>query len=288
MIIFFILGAIISVFAGFFGIGGGFILTPTLLLIGLPPVEAIATSLLFTVATSLSGFIAHFKLKNIRWREGAILGISGAIATQIARPFVFYLQDRHWDEQVIPVLYMLLLSTFIYKLLTERKADRLEAGQKDPFLKTVVKLIMIGLIAGFVSTTLGVGGGFIIVPFIITFLKMDPRKAVGTSLFAVFFIVVVGVLSYSTTVTIHYRWGMFLVLGGIIGSQFGAGMTRMYTAGEIQRLLVQLYIATLASVTMKLFQFNQAGFFVLFLFVFYFFVQSARRLLLKKKQTDQI
>ena len=114
MVVFIVLGAVISVLAGFFGIGGGFILTPTLLLIGLSPVEAIATSLLFTIATSLSGFIAHLRLKNICWREGIVLGISGAFATQVARPFVFFLQSKNWDELVIPALYIILLSFYCH------------------------------------------------------------------------------------------------------------------------------------------------------------------------------
>lgn len=73
-ILFVLLGGLISVLSGFFGVGGGFILTPILLLIGFSPLQAITTSLFFTVGTSLSGITAHIKLKNILWKEGLIMG----------------------------------------------------------------------------------------------------------------------------------------------------------------------------------------------------------------------
>lgn len=281
---FFLLGALISVLAGFFGIGGGFILTPTLLLIGFSPIEAITTSLFYSIGTSLSGIVAHLKMNNIYWKEGLTLGLSGIVATQLARPVVFIIKDHGWDDVVIPSLYIVLLSLFIYKMLKKTK----QKISTDELMSTPnnisLKLIIIGLIAGFVSTTLGVGGGFIIVPLVISFLRVDPKKAVGTSLFAVLLIVIVGFASYAMTVSIDYKTGTFLVVGGLIGSQFGAKLTGYYENSEIKKLLALLYVTTLASVLFKLVHLNMMGLAALFLFLSYFMIKSIVQVERVKKQ----
>ncbi|HAQ08824.1 MAG TPA: sulfite exporter TauE/SafE family protein, partial [Bacillus bacterium] len=120
-VIYFLLGGLISVLSGFFGVGGGFILTPILLLIGYAPLEAITTSLFFTVGTSVSGITAHIRLKNILWKEGLIMGASGIAATQVARPLVYYLEARGWDEIVIPILFIMLLAYFAFTMISQGK-----------------------------------------------------------------------------------------------------------------------------------------------------------------------
>lgn len=282
-----ILGTVISVLSGFFGIGGGFILTPTLLLIGFSPIEAITTSLFFTVATSISGIVAHFRMKNIYWKEGFILGISGIIATQIAHPVVIHLQKKGWDELVIPTLFILLLSFLIFELIVQGKVKKEQPALEIPLPKVVQRLIIIGFIAGFISTTLGVGGGFIIVPLVISFLGRDSIKAVGSSLFAVFLIVAVGFISYISTVSIDYHVGILLVVGGLIGSQYGASMTRFFQPSEIEWLLIKLYICTLISVLLKLFHLNIVGLFAMFLFLGYFLLKSASRKRWVKQQISK-
>ena len=140
---FFLLGALISVLAGFFGIGGGFILTPTLLLIGFSPIEAITTSLFYSIGTSLSGIVAHLKMNNIYWKEGLTLGLSGIVATQLARPVVFIIKDHGWDDVVIPSLYIVLLSLFIYKMLKKTKqkisTDELMSTPNNISLKLIIR-----------------------------------------------------------------------------------------------------------------------------------------------------
>ncbi|UAC48460.1 sulfite exporter TauE/SafE family protein [Bacillus aquiflavi] len=288
LMLFFLLGGFISVLSGFFGIGGGFILTPTLLLIGLSPIEAITTSLLYTIGTSFSGMIAHYRLRNIMWKEGAIIGLSGVLATQAAHPVVLYLDNHGLDKTVIPALYILLLTYFIFKMVTKHKVEQKPTEMNTQVETALPKLIVIGFFAGFVSTTLGVGGGFIIVPLTIALLHFHAKKAVGTSLFAVLLIVSAGFISYASTIEIDYKTGLFLVLGGLIGSQFGAKLTTYYSSVEINLLLALLYTATLSSVVLKIFHFNLFGLLVLFTFLAYFFVQSGikvRHRHIKKKLT---
>lgn len=272
--LFFLLGALISVLSGFFGIGGGFILTPLLMLLGLAPIEAIATSLLFTIGSSFSGIIGHIKLQNIDWKAGIILGLSGIIATQIAHPFVVFLDTHQLDEWAIPVMYIVLLSIFSVQMFKKKQTTKKSMSGVSHAMS---KLILIGLFAGFVSTSLGVGGGFIIVPMSIAFLGMLPKKAVGTSLFAVLFIVSAGFLSYSFTVEIDYVMGLFLLAGGLVGSQFGARSTDVFENKEITTLLAFLYLTTILSVALKAFEQNVFGLIIVVLYLLYFFTVLGKR-----------
>lgn len=272
-IIFLLLGGLISVLSGFFGVGGGFILTPILLLIGFSPLEAITTSLFFTVGTSFSGITAHIRLKNILWKEGLIMGASGIAATQLARPMVYFLEARGWDEFVIPFLYIVLLAYFAFKMIRQGKKREEDIAVPGSF--SAAKLLAIGFVGGFASAALGVGGGFIIVPLIITSLGFNPKKAVGTSLFAVLLIVSVGFISYAVNTDIDYFIGLMLIAGALVGSQFGARMTGYFENKEMNALLGTLYLATLAGAVLKLFDLNKTGLVIMGIFIVYFFVRSS-------------
>jgi uncharacterized membrane protein YfcA len=279
---FFLLGGCISVLAGFFGVGGGFILTPMLMLMGFTPLEAIATSLLFTIGTSFSSIIAHIRMKSILWKEGMILGISGMAATQIAKPFVFFLEMKGWDELAIPIFYIFLLAYFALKMLKQGKRNQAKV-KVPPASPSIVKMILIGLFAGFISTTLGVGGGFIIVPLAITLLGIAPKEAVSSSMFAVLLIVVWGFMSYAFTISIDYRIGFVLVAGGLIGSQIGVRLIKYYENREISQLLGALYLATLVSVVMKLVDLSYIGLILLAVFAGIFFIRSIIKVRVKKR-----
>ncbi|MGN7178204.1 permease [Paenibacillus sp. FSL R5-0490] len=283
-VFFIILGALISVLSGFFGVGGGFILTPTLMLFGFSPVEAITTSLLFSIGTSLSGISAHIRLKNIRLKQGLILGLSGMAATQAAHPFVLFLENKGWDTWAVPVFYIILLSYFALSMLKrrEKSANAVHSSEHSP---SIVKMVLIGFFAGFVSTTLGVGGGFIMVPLSVAYLGMMPKNAVGTSLFAVMLIVSAGFLSYVSTVSIDYWIGLSLVGGGLIGSQFGAKLTSYFENEEITYMLGALYMATVASVILKLIHLNYTGLVLMAIFVGGFLVRSLVKMQKAKART---
>ncbi|MBT2695291.1 sulfite exporter TauE/SafE family protein [Bacillus sp. ISL-55] len=279
-ILYLLLGGLISVLSGFFGVGGGFILTPILLLIGFSPLEAITTSLFFTVGTSISGITAHIRMKNILWKEGLIMGLSGIAATQLARPMVYSLEARGWDNIVIPFLYIVLLAYFAIKMVRQgRKKDEETSAPADFSLP---KLLAFGFFGGFVSATLGVGGGFIIVPLIITSLGFNPKKAVGTSLFAVLLIVSVGFVSYAINTDINYFIGLMLIAGALVGSQFGARMTSYFENKEMNALLGVLYLVTLAGAVLKLFDLNKTGLVIMGMFIVYFFTMSISKIKTKR------
>lgn len=257
LLLFLIIGMVIGIFSGFFGVGGGFILTPLLLLSGFPTVTAIATSLLYTVGTSFSGVIAHLRLKNISFKVAILVGLSGIIATQIAHPFVLYLERKGFDTLLIPIFYLVLLAYFALSMLTKEKPQ--DHINNDVVGFSFIKYILVGFFGGLISTTLGVGGGFVLVPLLIGVLKIKPRLAVGTSLLSVFFIVSVGFVTYASGTPIDYTIGIALVIGALIGGQLGALVTTYYTNREIKRLLGALYVITWFSLVFELFQWKIAG-----------------------------
>ncbi|WP_075980457.1 sulfite exporter TauE/SafE family protein [Bacillus massilinigeriensis] len=283
ILLFFFVGGIISVLGGFFGVGGGFILTPILLLTGFSPLVAITTSLFFTIGTSISGIFAHYRLKNIMWKEGMILGLSGVAATQLAHPVVLFFENRGWDDVIIPAFYALLLGYFAISMMRRGKKASIQA-KKTYSKPSIVKLLFIGFFGGFVSTLLGVGGGFIMVPLSISFLGLEPRKAVGTSLFAVLSIVSVGFISYALTVSFDYRVGLLLIAGGLVGSQFGAKLTVYFQNYEISQMLSVLYVATFLSVILKLLNLSEIGLGLISLFVAIFFIFAFMKIHHKRKE----
>lgn len=284
--LFFLLGACISVLSGFFGVGGGFILTPILMLLGFSPIEAVTTSLLFTLGTSFSGITTHIRYKNILWKNGLILGGSGMVFTQLARPFVLFLENRGIDEWAIPIFYIILLAYFAFTMFKQGRKPSV-AESNIPASPSVIKMIFIGAFAGFVSTTLGVGGGFIIVPLSVSMLGFEQKKAIGTSLFTIFLIVPVAFLSYAFTVSINYKVSLLLVAGGLIGSSLGSKLTTYYENKEISLLLSGIYIATLISVGLKLVNLDIVGLILLGCFIFYFFIRSIMKVLNFKRNVKK-
>ncbi|HAQ07227.1 MAG TPA: sulfite exporter TauE/SafE family protein, partial [Bacillus bacterium] len=218
----------------------------------------------------------------ILWKEGLIMGASGIAATQVARPLVYYLEARGWDEIVIPILFIMLLAYFAFTMISQGKRE--EGGSPLPGLFSSPKLIAVGFVGGLASGVLGVGGGFIIVPLIITTLGFDPRKAIGTSLFAVLLIVSVGFISYAIKTDINYIIGLLLIAGGLIGSQFGARLTAHFKNSEMNAMLGMLYVATLAGAILKLLDLNVMGLVIIGFFILYFFVRCGLKINMEKQR----
>ncbi|WP_077617066.1 sulfite exporter TauE/SafE family protein [Bacillus sinesaloumensis] len=285
LLIYVVLGLSIGIMSGFFGIGGGFILTPTLILLGFSPVTAIATSLLYTVATSLSGVTAHFRLNNIKWETSIIIGISGIIATQLAHPFVILLERYQLENTVIPLMYLALILYFSISILVSKSPSKEQPTSKTEY--SYIKIVLIGLFAGFISTALGVGGGFIIVPLLISILSYQTKYAVGTSLLSVFMIVAAGFTTYASSVQLDYAIIGILIVGALIGGQIGAKVTNVYEDNQVRYFLAGLYIATGVSLVFKLLHLDFVGLLLLFTycsFMLIHFVLHSHRLRLKEKE----
>ncbi len=279
------LGIAIGAISGLFGVGGGFLLTPILLLLGYSPPTAITISLLYSMSTSISGAVKYLKQKRILWRQTLLLAISGMISTQLAKPLVVLMENNGIDELVIPILYILLLGYFSISMLTKDQSIE----EVNPTISTSpLRTILIGLTGGFVSSILGVGGGFVMVPLLIRVLRIPPRLAVGTSLATIFLIVSTGFLNYINTVSIPVPLAIVLVIGALIGSQFGAGMTDFFSERNLKRLLGILYIFTLASIVLELFHQSEIGIAILGAYVMALMILFIYKYRTKKKRLFSI
>ncbi len=240
--VFFIpIGMIIGTLSGFFGIGGGIVLVPVLLLSGFNPALAVATSLMFTLGTSVSGAIAHTKMDNVNWKIAAVTGVVGAVSAQASNRIVVLISGRY--DWLLNLWFMILLCYFAWSLFNKKKK-----GEQPPVFKNhYLAAGLIGLIIGFLSSLLGIGGGFITVPLLISWLGFTPRKAVGTSLGTIIIISVGGIIGYSSLVELNYILGICLIVGAFLGSPLGARMTVRYRTEEITHRLWILYLCAIAS-----------------------------------------
>ncbi|MGI5901475.1 MAG: sulfite exporter TauE/SafE family protein [Desulfitobacteriia bacterium] len=246
-VLFFVpVGALVGTLSGFFGIGGGIVLTPLLLLLGFEPVVAVATSLMFTLGTSMSGAITHTRMNNVDWKTAALVGIAGAVLAQISRGIVFYISGRHnWFLNICLIFMLFYFAYSLYKGNNGR-------GTKAVFKSKYLAAPFIGCIAGFLAALLGIGGGFIIAPLLIKWLGFDSKKAIGTSLACIIIISCGALIGYGFTLKLNYALGLCLIIGAFIGSPFGARMTSLYAAEEIGKKLGILYFFSMTSIALDL------------------------------------
>ncbi|WP_409296542.1 sulfite exporter TauE/SafE family protein [Peribacillus sp. SCS-26] len=283
LILFYIvLGAVIGIMSGLFGIGGGMFLTPILLLTGVRPVEAITVSLFYTMGTSVSGMAGHFRQKNTNLKNSLIIGLSGIAATQLAQPLIFFIEEKGYDDTVIPIFYIVLLLYFAFSMLKKSKKTASGKGQ-GMVRRPIMTLVLIGFAGGFVSSALGVGGGFIIVPLLISFFGESAKKAVGTSIVGVLMVVAAGFTSYALNVEFDYKLPVLLLAGGLLGAQAGVRLTNYFTSAEIKMMLGLLYLTTTLSVLAKLAGQNELGLAILLLFVVFVLSKAIIRVFKKKR-----
>ncbi len=176
---FMLLGATIGILSGFFGIGGGIILTPLLLILGYEASTAIVLSLLLTLGSTVTGTLSHLRLKTFRFRDAGIIGLSGIIGSALITPIVFWLERHAGADVVLSSLYIVLLIGFSIQFLRPRSKERPSFPVHHA---SVVKLAVIGLAAGILSSLMGVSGGFLLTPLLLAWVRFPLKQAIGTSI----------------------------------------------------------------------------------------------------------
>jgi len=272
------IGALVGFLSGMFGVGGGFLLTPLMMMIGIPPAVAAASDSNQIVAAASSGAFAHWKLGNVDFKLGLVILFGGITGGTIGVQLVKILRSLGNFEFVMKVVYVLMLglvggAMFIESLNTIRKSKAQPSGPApapaEPklgklFAKLPLKMhftrsglhtsaifpFSIGAIVGIMAALLGVGGGFIMVPAMIYIIGMPTIVAIGTDLFQI-------VLT-SANVTLQQAWvnktvdvllAFLLLLGSTIGAQFGAAVGKKLKGEQIRILLAIIVLA----MTVKLF-----------------------------------
>jgi len=257
------LGGMVGILSGMFGVGGGFLLTPLLFFIGIPPAVAVATEANQIVASSFSGVLAHFKRKTVDLKMGVVLLIGGLVGAALGVQVFNALRAIGQVDLLVRLCYVVFLGIigalmFVESLRTIRRA-KAAPGAPPPrrhhrgwihalpfkmrfrtsglYLSAIPPLI-VGLCVGVLAAIMGVGGGFIMVPAMIYILGMPTKVVVGTSLFQIIFVTAFSTLLHATTnFTVDMILAVLLLIGGVIGAQVGARIGVKLKAEQLRILL---------------------------------------------------
>lgn len=259
------LGGLVGVLSGMFGVGGGFLITPLLFLVGIPPAVAVATSANQIVASSFSSLLTHLRRRTVDVWMGTILLIGGLLGSAAGVILFNVLRALGQVDLLVKLSYVLFLGGVGGLMLWEslRAAWRARGGAAAPHRRrhgwvaslpfksrfrvsglyiSVIPPLGVGLLVGLLSGIMGVGGGFILIPAMIYLLGMPTKVVIGTSTFQIIFLTAFTTLLHAVTNrTVDVVLALLLIAGGVIGAQVGARIgTRMRP--EHLRLLLALLV----------------------------------------------
>ena len=271
------LGGIVGFLSGMFGVGGGFLITPLLFFIGIPPAIAVATGANQVVASSVSGVLAHLRRRTVDFRMGLVLLAGGLVGSTLGIGVFARLSAAGQVDLLIQLSYVLFLGLIGALMLQEslralRRTTRPGAKQRRSHehllvhrlpLKmkfrtsglyiSVIPPIFVGALVGFLAAIMGVGGGFIMVPAMIYLLGMPTKVVVGTSLFQILFIPGFTTVMHATTsFSVDMALALLLIIGGVIGAQIGAQVGLKLKAEQLRILLALLVLAVAAKIALDL------------------------------------
>jgi uncharacterized membrane protein YfcA len=265
------LGAAVGFLSGVFGVGGGFLLTPLLIFIGVPPTIAVASSANQLVGASVSGVLAHWRRGNVDFKMGYVL-LVGGLAGSLLGVWIFTLLKRLGQiELTISICYVLLLGALGFLMMIESARALLRLHRpgaarrrlhqhtwmhglplKARFRRSRLYIsallpIGIGFVIGIFSAILGIGGGFIMVPAMIYMLGMPTSVVPGTSLLQIIFVSAnVTLLQAFTNHTVDAVLAVVLLVGGVIGARVGSRFGT-HLRGEQLRFLLALMVLAVAA-----------------------------------------
>jgi len=273
------MGAAVGFLSGMFGVGGGFLITPLLIFYNIPPAIAVATGANQVIASSFSGALAHFKRGTLDFKLGTVLLIGGIIGSTLGI-FVFsLLRSLGQLDLIISLTYVVLLGTVGGLMLVESvNVIRQSRGGVQPPLKrsgqhnwihrlplkmrfrasklfvSVIPVLGLGAGIGLLSSIMGVGGGFIMVPALIYLLKVPTNVVVGTSLFQIIFVAAYTTIVHaSTNQTVDIVLAFILMVGGVAGAQYGAKAGQKLRGEQLRALLALLVMAVAIRLAFDLF-----------------------------------
>ena len=243
-----LLGGGVGLLSGMFGVGGGFLTTPLLIVYGVPPTVAAASAASQVTGASVSGVFAHFRRAGVDVKMGGVLVFGGIIGSVAGAGLFRLLQASGQIDTVIAILYVVLLGSIGGLMLNESlasiRAERAGAKPKPrrrrhhPLVAALplrwrfygsglyispLAPLLLGFFVGIMTVLLGVGGGFILVPAMIYILGMSTRVVVGTSLFQSLFVTAVATMIHATTTkAVDIVLAVLLLVGSVTGAQIGA------------------------------------------------------------------
>jgi hypothetical protein len=260
------LGGAIGFLSGLLGVGGGFLLTPLLIFVGIPSSIAVATTASHITASSMSGALAQWRKRAVDLKMAAVMTLGGLAGTGTGVWLFAILRRSGQMDVVVSASYVVLLGT-IGTLMLRESLNTLRASRGEAVASTnrvqhlwihgwplkarfpasrlyisIIPPLSIGFLVGALSAILGVGGGFVVVPAMIYILRMPTNVVIGTSLVQIIFVTAATtVLQAIDNHAVDAMLALFLILGGVIGAQFGVRLSSRMR-GEYLRLLLAIIV----------------------------------------------
>ena len=280
VLLIFSLGILVGLLSGIFGVGGGFLMTPLLIMIGIPPTVAAASDSNQIVGASTSGTLAHYRLGNVDFKMGILLLIGGVTGGTVGVQIIKILRALGNADFLIKITYVLMLGfvgTYMFieslQALRKKKAVQEEppVAKESRYARMLSKLpwqtdfetsgvrlsvlmpLGLGVFVGILAAIMGVGGGFIMVPVMVYLLRMPMHVVVGTSLFQILFTCIdVTIMQAYSNHTVDFVLALILLLGSTLGAQFGAKISKKLGGDQLKILLASIVLLVMVKMLLSL------------------------------------
>ena len=270
------LGGIVGLLSGMFGVGGGFLITPLLFFMGIPPAVAVATGANQVVASSVSGVLAQLRRRAVDIPMGLVLLAGGMIGSGTGIWVFAQLTRLGQIDLFVQLSYVVFLGLIGAMMLRESVASLRRARSGAPVRRahvhtwvhrlpfkvkfrasglyiSVLPPMLVGAVVGFLAAIMGVGGGFIMVPAMIYLLGMPTKVVVGTSLFQIIFVTAFTTIMHAySSQTVDIVLAMLLIVGGVLGAQIGTRIGLMLRAEQLRILLALLVLGVSVRIALDL------------------------------------
>ncbi len=269
VLVYLALGSAIGFLSGMFGVGGGFLLTPLLIFLGIPPAVAVGTGAAHIVATSVSGAVTQYRRNNVDVKMGLVMLSGGIVGTFVGVEAVRLLRKAGLFDVAVSLSYVTFLGVIGALMMIESLnawrrrgaggagTSRKSGGQhswvdglplkmrfhRSKLYISAIPPAVIGMFVGFMAAIMGIGGGFVIIPAMIYLLRMSTAVVVGTSLFQIVFVAAFATILHAVqNKTVDVVLAGLLIVGGVLGAQFGAVSGEKLKGEQLRFLLASLVL----------------------------------------------
>ena len=268
------IGMLVGALSGLFGVGGGFLMTPLLIFLGIPPVVAVGSEAPHVLASSVSGVIAHWRKKNVDFKMGFFLLSGGLVGSTVGVNLFKLLKTYGQIDIVIQFLFLIFLGFIGMSMAFESARTTIKNYRTTSAIRTklhqhswihglpfklrfhrsklyisAIPPILIGFFVGVLSAMMGVGGGFIMIPAMVYILGMSTNVVVGTSLFQIIFVTANSTFFQSyLNQTVDIVLSALMILGGVIGAQIGVRIGTKLKAEYLRGILAILVLLVCAKI----------------------------------------
>jgi len=272
------IGMLVGSLTGLFGVGGGFLMTPLLIFLGIPPVVAVGSEAPHVLASSVSGVIAHWRKKNVDFKMGFFLLLGGVLGSTVGVNLFKILKTYGQIDIVIQFLFLIFLGFIGFSMAFESARTTIKKYKTTSTIRkklhqhswihglplkmrfhrsklyiSAIPPVFIGFLVGVLSAMMGVGGGFIMIPAMVYILGMSTNVVVGTSLFQIIFVTTNSTFFQSyLNQNVDIVLSALMILGGVIGAQIGASVGSKLKAEYLRGILAILVLIVCAKLLIDL------------------------------------